>query len=273
MMIGSLSTIINRARTRFQRCHNVEIHIADHCNLNCCGCSHYAPIADKWFMTAQEFETEISLLAEKLPRFFNVIKLMGGEPLMNPEIGELIRLTRVYFPEVNIYIVTNGILIRKMCDSFFDICRKCRVEIYITIYPINIDYEQLKSFLETKGVKCGFYGDRTECNFRHDVLNRDGRYSSWQNYVTCTRGGTVLQLRHNKIFACAQCAYIEYINKRFNTNFQYQTDDYLDLNKIDSVFQLWKFIFTKKSFCRYCALDKVKKVEWKLSKGTKDEWF
>jgi hypothetical protein len=32
----------------------LEHHIVDHCNLNCIGCSHFSPLAEKWF---EDFET------------------------------------------------------------------------------------------------------------------------------------------------------------------------------------------------------------------------
>ena len=37
----------------------VEIQIVDHCNLNCNCCNHFSPLADKWFMELESFETQI----------------------------------------------------------------------------------------------------------------------------------------------------------------------------------------------------------------------
>ena len=42
------------------------------------------------------------------------IILMGGEPLLHPQVGEFCRVTRECYPEAGITIITNGTLIPKM---------------------------------------------------------------------------------------------------------------------------------------------------------------
>ena len=37
----------------------VEIQIVDHCNQNCDKCNHFSNLADKWFMTEEEFQLDI----------------------------------------------------------------------------------------------------------------------------------------------------------------------------------------------------------------------
>ena len=28
----------------------LEVHVVNHCNLNCAGCNHFAPLADPWYI-------------------------------------------------------------------------------------------------------------------------------------------------------------------------------------------------------------------------------
>ena len=60
----------------------LEHHITDHCNLKCRGCSHFSPLAQEWFESVEDFKKDFSQLASLMP--VNIIRLMGGEPLLHP---------------------------------------------------------------------------------------------------------------------------------------------------------------------------------------------
>lgn len=85
-----------------------ETHITDACNLNCRGCSHFSVLAKPKHKDLGEFEREFKRLAEIEEA--KTIRLMGGEPLLNPDFMEYLRIARRYFPESNICLVTNGTL-------------------------------------------------------------------------------------------------------------------------------------------------------------------
>jgi MoaA/NifB/PqqE/SkfB family radical SAM enzyme len=74
----------------------VEMHVVDHCNLNCKGCSHFSPIADELFTDIGEFTRDLQQL-RRLVSNIEVIRLMGGEPLLHPNITDFIRSTKFFF--------------------------------------------------------------------------------------------------------------------------------------------------------------------------------
>jgi ABC-2 type transport system ATP-binding protein len=41
-----------------------EIHLTEHCNLNCKGCFHFSCIAEEEYLTKEEFERDISRISE-----------------------------------------------------------------------------------------------------------------------------------------------------------------------------------------------------------------
>ena len=49
----------------------VVIPLVEHCNLNCWGCDHCAPLAEKNFLDIAEFEKDINRIAE-------LAKICGG---------------------------------------------------------------------------------------------------------------------------------------------------------------------------------------------------
>jgi len=34
----------------------LEMHIVDHCNLNCAGCNHFCPLAEPFYISLKEFQ-------------------------------------------------------------------------------------------------------------------------------------------------------------------------------------------------------------------------
>lgn len=110
-----------------------EYHIADHCNLNCKGCGHFSNVAEKRFGNYEKYEKDIKRLKEL---FWGVrrIRLMGGEPLLNPELEKFIVITRNIFPDANIRIATNGLLIPTAKQDLFSAMKNTGVEFDISAY-------------------------------------------------------------------------------------------------------------------------------------------
>ena len=89
----------------------LEHHLVDHCNCNCAGCSHFSPLADPWFENLEDFKRDFKKLSEMTE--VQLIRLMGGEPLLHPQVGDFLKITRELFPKSQIQLVTNGLLLKK----------------------------------------------------------------------------------------------------------------------------------------------------------------
>ena len=76
-----------RVRTRA-----LEYHIADHCNLRCDHCCSFSPILKKWFADPDEFERDLSAVGRVVrPEF---VKIVGGEPLLHPQLERLLIIAK-----------------------------------------------------------------------------------------------------------------------------------------------------------------------------------
>ena len=64
-----------------------EYHLADHCNLNCKGCDHFSPIAETKLTEFTQFKKDINRMSELFEKKAKSIHILGGEPLLNPEIN------------------------------------------------------------------------------------------------------------------------------------------------------------------------------------------
>ena len=85
---------------------NLEYHVSHACNLACSNCSHYSDGKHSGMSSAAEAERQFGLWSDRLlPRKFS---LVGGEPTLNPELGEIIEIARRHWPHAILQLVTNG---------------------------------------------------------------------------------------------------------------------------------------------------------------------
>ena len=249
----------------------LDVHIVEHCNLNCKSCAHFSPIAEKSYISLDELEQMYKNLQPIYDKFFNSIHLMGGEPLLHPKINQIIKLTRKYFSKTEIQIVTNGIKLMETSEDFINTCKENYIILYISQYPIAIDYTQICKRLEEHKIRY-IISDKID-HFLGYSLDYNGKQNPSDSYRKCEYAGFCIQLKHNKLFPCFQCAHIEHINKYFNTNFMYEKGDYLDLDFSISKKSFRKFISTPRPFCKYCKMDEQHKITWGISQKVKEEWI
>ncbi|MDR2343373.1 MAG: hypothetical protein LBD86_02430, partial [Spirochaetaceae bacterium] len=52
-----------------------EVHVVDHCNLNCCKCNHYSPLSKPWFIDIADFEKDMQRMARIARNRVDTIRL------------------------------------------------------------------------------------------------------------------------------------------------------------------------------------------------------
>lgn len=249
----------------------LDVHIVEHCNLNCKSCAHFSPIAEKSCISLDELEKMYKNLQQIYDKFFNSIHLMGGEPLLHPQIEQIIKLSRKYFPETEIQIVTNGIKLLETSENFLETCKKNHIVLYISQYPVAIDYTKICKKLEDSEIQY-IISDKID-HFLCYSLDCNGKQNPSESYRKCEYAGFCIQLKDNKLFPCFQSAHIEHINKYFGINFMHEKGDYLDLDFPISKKRFKKFISTPRPFCKYCKMNEQHKVTWEISQKSKEEWI
>ena len=89
------------------RVRNLELHGSHACNLSCHGCSHLSDHGLPGGSITPEAAAE--QFALWTPRLAPVqVSLVGGEPLLNKRIIELVEVTRAAWPDARGLLVTNG---------------------------------------------------------------------------------------------------------------------------------------------------------------------
>ena len=112
--------------------------LVEHCNLRCCGCDHFAPLAEQEFADLDAFENDFARLSYLVDGKAEKIGLMGGEPLLHPQVKDFLYIARRHFRKTKIRIVTNGVLLLNKKEDFWKACRDNNIIVEVTKYRLTL---------------------------------------------------------------------------------------------------------------------------------------
>ena len=245
---------------------HIEFEIVEHCNLNCKGCSHFSNICEQKFIDVGILGRHFDRL-NKLFGFIYSICILGGEPLLHPDIIDIIEYTRRKFPISQIRIVTNGLLLDKMPEDFFKACHKNNILIYISKYPpVTNKIKEIKKILSEFKVK--HFISATIRTFSAK-LNSKGDSNKDISFKDCRHRECVM-LKDDKIYICPIAAYINKYNKYFNKNIS----EPKGINIYSSsVKQIIDYLKTPEETCKYCMVISGY-IDWTCSKKAEEnDWY
>lgn len=253
---------------------NFEIHVAEHCNLNCKNCDHFSPLAKEEYVNLGQLKKDYMRLNELTQGNVGHIKLLGGEPLLHPELNQVMRLTRTYFKNAYITLVSNGILLNQQGEEFWATCRENRIHIAVTKYPIKLDFEGISKKALDQEVSFSYFNNSQELKTSwHLPLDLSGSQDSSKNFVKCWRPNDCIILSKGKIYGCVVPANVHHFNSYFNKEVTVSNKDYLDIYEVSSVEEIFKFLCSPIPFCRYCNVNcETKGHPWGISKREIEEW-
>lgn len=252
-----------------------EVHLAEHCNLNCQGCSHFSPLAGPELVEVEGFRRDMERMGELFSHECQEIHLLGGEPLLHPDLITLLKITRDNFPIGDIIIITNGILLPKQEDAFWRSCHENKIKIRVTNYPIQLDVDTIQAAAEKFDVPVdvSWYGSHWKHTFVIIPLDPSGRRDIKRNFARCEYANLCIALSHGKLFTCHVAAYIRYFNQKFKQNFSVDETDYVDIYKENSKDIILEKLSEPIPFCRYCDFSRRRTCAWGISKRDINEWL
>lgn len=255
------------------------IYLADHCNLNCVGCSNYSPIAEPALLRPEDIEPDIKRMGELFNHECLEIIMSGGETLLNPEAPRFMEILRENFHEGRIVFLTNGILLPKQDEKFWRSCHDNNIIVSISHYPIHIDIQKIKDKARQFDVKVAWAGsaedttiaDNAELkSFWKDPLNIKGTGDKNANFANCYKGNWCISLYDGHLYSCSRTMCIRHFNKRFGFNIFYP-EDMIDIYKETDKKEILRKLAMPLEFCKHCNL-KYQDVEWHISKQDINEW-
>lgn len=238
----------------------LEISINTHCNLNCNGCGNFSNIASKTFYDVTRFENDfkrLSILFENI----KVIRLLGGEPLLNPDVLKYVRIARDSFPNSKVLIVTNGLLLHNQPTEFWETLSDLNIRIDLSRYKtlsdimlqeIELLCQKYKIFLNVEDVNTF----TQSLNLREDTDKTVG-------FNACIKlGGYCLNLKNGHIFLCAPAAYVSFFNEKFGTTLFEEPG--IDIHN-HTAEEIIEYNSKPSEACKWCSYN-PSNTEWKNEK-------
>ncbi len=253
-----------------------SVDIASHCNLNCKYCDHFSPLSDEIYADLNDLKKHFRRISGLLN--VGMIGLMGGEPLLHPDIADVLKITRRIFKNSIITLRTNGILLEKQPDKFWQICSRYNIYVVITKYPIKLNYKIIYQKAQEYGVSVSYIFDRESgCKKMYKfIFDMNGKQDAgemaeicWQNKGNCT------YFNNGCFYPCSIAGNVNKFNKFFNQNLIVSSDDYIDIYKIKrgGGKKIINFINTAIPFCRYCDIKaQIPDLNFEISKKEITEW-
>lgn len=247
----------------------LEVGIVEYCNLNCKGCSHFSPLAKRSSMvTVEGYEKDIKRLSELIPVIYK-IRLLGGEPLLHPDLNRIVEITRKYYPYSDICIVTNGLLLTSVKN--LELWSDYNIKIDISLYPpTELIKDEIKSLLDSKKIRYEFTPSIRE--FRK-ILDKSGSQNVNESYDRCTVGKKCKYLYKGMLSGCPA----PNVGRIFDRTYNYSlacNEDLIDIHHTSlRVEEIVEKLNSPLKTCRVCTNPEV--FKWENSHGncSENDWI
>ena len=250
--------------------YHLDVHVTDHCNLKCRGCEHYSSISEPVFAQLSEVVRDLERMAEL---FENIeqIYLLGGEPLLHPEVEAFVTETRRIFPNTRLYLMTNGILVTKMPESFWKTLHRENTTLLCDDYPINIPVDRINELGAEHDVRIEWMKPAEE--FFKIPLDPSASCDPAASFDRCRGLSNCPIIRDGRLYPCAHSAYAHILSSKFGL-------DNIDAGEQDSI-SIWgdvtgdeaiDFLMKPIPWCAHCDFDSFETYQWSRGTGSVDEW-
>ncbi len=258
------------AKRLASRCPNINLVIAEHCNLHCKYCLAAAPlvrtpcVADMGELTTTLNHLRTICGEEHAPLSFI---LFGGEPTLHPQLGDIAVMIRDMFPSTELVMNTNGILLPTLSKKTLNALQTSNCHVSLSVRMLN-----KSSFLRTCYSRTPTSFDGRLCNHRpNTVCIINGKFgAAWYSQ------GTKLYANGDILFCGSAGAAYTMQKHELIQNILVDGDDFVNIHSLHTFDDLDTF-FNKdmSSFCRYCNISKLTSGHmWSQSLDqTVDDWF
>lgn len=234
---------------------NVKYDIVHHCNLNCKNCGHFSPFKKQMEISIDIMEHDFNIINKKIQP--NVLRLLGGEPLLHSNINKVAIISRQIMGEkCDIIITTNGIKIPDMSTTFFLILKGLNIKIEISKYPTTkIDYDKIESILKKNGIT---YNITSIQKFFSDGIDVNGKQNPTTSFNLCRPYCMNVVYSNGFIYLCPFVKEVNTVNSILNCDIEQEG---ISIDKsIDEIIE-----YTNKpcKTCKYCK-STVKLSQWEL---------
>ena len=238
----------------------LEYSVNNHCNLRCKGCSHYSNlIREPEFADISRFREDLGRLRELFGQV-EVIRLLGGEPFLNPDLGAFVSAAREAFPYAALSVVSNGLLIPKAKEEVLEVLRRNNAAVQVSNYPPTVRMEDaIRRKLEECGVRYSI--SRPVLEFQYEVGGKAG--DARKNYLHCPMIQDHLLSGDGRLCVCGNPVLYEENRDRLRVKREVSGQDAISLRGVEDGYEVLRRLHEPAPFCRYCLNRRKIMFPWK----------
>lgn len=233
---------------------SLSVHVSACCNLNCTHCSSMCGLQTnhKEIDLNTTFKS-IQMLNQLFKSIIN-IQIIGGEPLLCPELLNFLHAVRNCYPLSKIEIVTNGTLLLQQEAVFYERLSQDNISISISYYPVlsnNID--EINDLLKSKKID---YSISDKIKHFYKLYNLSGNSEPLSTYYSCQSiqyCKNELTLLENYLYPCVAPIALERAGLILSC--QYGINLMSNVTKNDII----QLSCTPIDICRFCHMDYQKR--------------
>ena len=251
-----------------------EVALAEHCNLNCRGCDHFSPLATPELVDFDKLLMDFTRLANLFGKRVRRVDLLGGEPLLNPDIINFFKMSRKVFSEAFIHIISNGTLLLRVPEEFWTACRENSIVIFVTKYPIPVDYDAIQERAKYYQVDFRYFNAGEPVKKLYSMkLDLDGLQDDSKNFLICHRANGCIYLQNGRLWTCTVAPTARHFDRHFGTHIFDEESNSIDIHKATSAEEIMQFLAKPIPFCAYCNITATTYgMDWTQSKKEITEW-
>lgn len=244
---------------------HLETHVCDHCNLNCKACNNFSPfVKEPAYADINKFERDLKRLTELfsgIGRFF----LLGGEPLLAPELCcDMVRCFRRYFPNNELRVLTNATLILSMNDEFWDCVRENDAIVHISLYPpVRERINEIRRRLEDKDIRYIVFKEVETFAKRLTLYPFEDEN---HNNERCGSGGCHY-LRDGEISKCPDAILVGFMTDGYEEFSSLKSNDSIKLSEETDAWRLIEKVDNPIDLCKKCTHKRLERIKWERIEG------
>ena len=223
---------------------NFGVHVVEHCNLRCKSCCNFSSLVEHpIFYNVEDYARDIRALRSKFRNIIN-LGIVGGEPLLHPDLSEIIDITRSEYKYADIVVATNGILLTQMSKKTIESLIRNYTKIYLSLYPpMHNKLDTIINFLNENGIQ--YFVVPMDKFFR--IFHQKPLFKNLRHEF-CGRCTTI---RQGRIHKCIMAAYATFYNKKFGQTFP--EDEGIDLYGDLTGQEILRIHQNRLAMCSHCV--------------------
>ena len=247
----------------------VEVLVTSHCNLSCKGCNAFAPLSESRFADPEQFDKDIRRLAGLFDSITQ-IGIVGGEPLLHPDVCAFMRSARSASPESEVYLVSNGLLLASSPDEFWEEMRRQSIKLKVSDYALKLDRSVVERIALSNGVDLEFLGPRSQ--FWMFPIEPAGTCDAAHSFQVCRQLVSCPSVANGRLYLCDRVAVAGLFERASGLSLPVSENDYIDIYSDIDAFEIQERLMHPLDWCRFCDVDAKRVFDWETGRRSPEEW-